>query len=342
MLEEAKTLLSQVIGPQITALLSGIYWAIIAPILSQPTLHWLFISAAVFVAWLYFVSREAAPGHRSVRDFVRYLVPRAVYRHPSAVLDYKFYVLTQLVFAHLRLGQWIVGLASLLYVADGVRMLLEWLLGPRSDESNPTIFAAVLFSLLMTLAFDYARFIVHYMHHRIPLLWEFHKVHHAAEVLTPITGYRSHPVDQMIEFLFRLVGASVVTGTFAYFYPRGIVELTILNHGVITFIHYLTSLLRHSHVQLSFGRLSGLFVSPVMHQLHHSKDPRHHDRNFGFIFSFWDKLAGTLCIPDKGERFDFGLPPAAGKFDTVTALYFRPFVAAFRLRTPKTPMPRAG
>ena len=33
----------------------------------------------------------------------------------------------------------------------------------------------------------------------MPFLWEFHKVHHSAEVLNPITGFRSHPVDQVLD-----------------------------------------------------------------------------------------------------------------------------------------------
>ena len=34
--------------------------------------------------------------------------------------------------------------------------------------------------------------------HRVPALWEFHKVHHSAEVLTPLTEWRQHPLELML------------------------------------------------------------------------------------------------------------------------------------------------
>lgn len=338
MLHETKAFLTDLLGAQFTAALAKIYFTLIAPVLAQPTLHWLFISTAILVAWLYFITREAVPGRRSLVTFFRYLFPREIYSHPSAIVDYKFYVVMQIVMANLRVGQWVAGLASVLLVGEGIRWLLDQLFGAPTQPGSPTLLVMVLFTVCMTLAYDFARFVVHYLHHRIPILWEFHKVHHAAEVLTPITGYRSHPVDQAIEFLFRLVGTAAVTGGFAHFYPQGMAELTILNYSAITFFYFLTSLLRHSHVAVGFGPVSKWLVSPVMHQLHHSNDPRHFDRNFGFIFSIWDRMAGTLVVPKAGEKFNLGLPRDAGKFDTVSALFFHPFVAAARLLIPKSPV----
>ncbi len=44
-----------------------------------------------------------------------------------------------------------------------------------------------------------------------PILWEFHKVHHTAEVLSPLTVFRVHPIDSLV---FANIGAIVlgVTG----------------------------------------------------------------------------------------------------------------------------------
>ncbi len=212
---------------------------------------------------------------------------------------------------------------------------MQWLLdaafGPAAAGTRPTAVPIVAFTLLSAMAYDYGRFLSHYVQHRVPLLWEFHKVHHSAEVLTPISSFRAHPIDQMIEFLFRLMTTAVVSGVFAHFYPSGIKELTILNYGALTFIFYLTAHLRHSHIQLGYGRLSVVFLSPVMHQLHHSAAPEHFDKNFGFIFSFWDRMAGTYLVPERNQRFTLGLPPDAGKYATVTQLLFYPFAGAARL-----------
>jgi sterol desaturase/sphingolipid hydroxylase (fatty acid hydroxylase superfamily) len=44
-----------------------------------------------------------------------------------------------------------------------------------------------------------------------------------------------------------------------------------------------------------------------MHQLHHSADVAHHDKNFATVFAFWDRIFGTLHIPAREERFRFGV-----------------------------------
>ena len=89
---------------------------------------------------------------------------------------------------------------------------------------------------------------------------------------------------------------------------------------------------------LSYGPvLSWVLVSPAQHQIHHSRDPKHLDKNFGLVFSFWDAALGSLYIPPSRENLTYGLagvPP--GKFATVRQLYVTPFVEASRmlLRSP--------
>jgi sterol desaturase/sphingolipid hydroxylase (fatty acid hydroxylase superfamily) len=52
--------------------------------------------------------------------------------------------------------------------------------------------------------------------------------------------------------------------------------------------------LRHSHVWLSYGPfVERLAISPAHHQVHHSVDAKHHDRNFGSALAIWDWMFGT-------------------------------------------------
>ncbi len=326
--------------PEAEALLRKVYWAAVHPVISQPTLKWMFILSTLVIVYA-FVLATQPQARSSFRAFFRFAFPREVIAHPSAIVDYKFYVVNQLVLTYLRLGQWVVGLAAILQVAEGVQWLLDAAFGATAAGTRPGALAIIAFTQLSALAYDDGRFLSHFIQHRVPLLWEFHKVHHSAEVLTPISSFRAHPIDQMIEFLFRLVTTAVVSGAFAHFYPSGIKELTILNYGALTFLFYLTAHLRHSHVPLGYGRLSAVFVSPVMHQLHHSAAPEHFDKNFGFIFSFWDRMAGTWLVPERNVSFTLGLPPDAGKYGTVTQLLLYPFAGAARLLFRPKALPRA-
>ena len=72
--------------------------------------------------------------------------------------------------------------------------------------------------------------------------------------------------------------------------------------------------LRHSHIPLGYGRLlEHIVISPRLHQIHHSVERRHYDRNFGEIFALWDWMFGTLHIPEKGEKVRFGLTDENGE-----------------------------
>jgi sterol desaturase/sphingolipid hydroxylase (fatty acid hydroxylase superfamily) len=64
---------------------------------------------------------------------------------------------------------------------------------------------------------------------------------------------------------------------------------------------------RHTHYKISFGALDNYILSPHWHQLHHSADPRHYDKNFGLLLSVWDRMFGTAFVPDPAEDMKFGL-----------------------------------
>jgi Sterol desaturase len=330
-LEQVKAFLAAWMDPQLVELAGKVYWGVVAPLFAQPTIHWAFISCSLVAAAAYYYACVARNGERSLTGCFRYIFPKAIYAHPSAVLDYKYYVVTQFVFRYLPIGKFVAGLAAVLYVSEGMRWLLEAVFGESTHRGAPGWNAIAVYTLVVTLAYDFARWFGHYLHHRIPVLWEFHKVHHSAEVLTPISSFRAHPVDQAIEFFLRTVAVSAVSAVFGYFYPVGITMVTIMGFGAISFIFHLVGHLRHSHVPFSFGPFDRVFVSPHMHQLHHSAQREHYDKNFGFIFSLWDQLAGTLYIPRQDEKFILGLPDEAEKYRTVRQLYFQPFIGAARL-----------
>ena len=56
----------------------------------------------------------------------------------------------------------------------------------------------VIFTITLFVASDFTRYWLHRFMHTVPLLWKFHKVHHSAKVLTPVTFYRVHPVENIL------------------------------------------------------------------------------------------------------------------------------------------------
>jgi sterol desaturase/sphingolipid hydroxylase (fatty acid hydroxylase superfamily) len=78
-----------------------------------------------------------------------------------------------------------------------------------------------------------------------------------------------------------------------------------------------------------------------MHMIHHSKDPKHANKNLAQVFNFWDRLAGTLYMPAETEIIEFGLwNGESEKFRTLTDLYAQPFKSlGSRFRQPRSLSP---
>jgi sterol desaturase/sphingolipid hydroxylase (fatty acid hydroxylase superfamily) len=286
-------------------------------------LAWPYLLASLMIAGGVYVFRGKS-GAIPARSFKAFLFPRRVYRHPSAILDYKFYAinifLKFLLFVPIMVGMGMVGYKVMTIVLIGY---LSWE-PPRSLSAASAFGTAFGFYIL----YDFINYWAHVLFHKVPALWAFHRVHHSAQVLTPITAFRAHPM----ELLFPAVLHAPVIGLAGVFYQNLSTQdmqiTTIFGIGIFAFVFGLLGHhLQHSHVWLSFGPvLSRVYISPAQHQIHHSSDPRHRDKNFGVKFAVWDALFCTLYVPKAPETIQVGLPDAdPQEFSTVCKLYFLPF-----------------
>ena len=124
-----------------------------------------------------------------------------------------------------------------------------------------------------------------------------------------MTLYRTHPVESLISSLRRVVVIGFSTGLFVFLFGAKVSVFDIIGINVIGFFFNLFgSNLRHSHIWLSFGPLNYIFISPAQHQIHHSRDPKYFDKNFGIVISLWDQLFGSFYHPAQKENIRFGLP----------------------------------
>ena len=152
-------------------------------------------------------------------------------------------------------------------------------------STAPNWLIAAIFTFSLFLLDDGAKYIVHRALHRVPLLWCFHKVHHTAEVLTPLTVYSTHPIEGVIFALRAMFVQALSAACFLFFFGDRAELVTILGANAILFVFNAAgSNLRHSHVWISYGSiLERVFISPAQHQLHHSAEPQHENKNFGAV-----------------------------------------------------------
>lgn len=146
---------------------------------------------------------------------------------------------------------------------------------------------------------DLAIYLQHVMFHAVPGLWRLHRMHHADLEFDTTTGLRFHPLEILISMGIKL---AVV----AAFGPSAVAVLlfeVILNA---------TALFNHANIDLprSVDRVLRHFVvTPDMHRVHHSVDPRETNSNYGFNLPWWDRLLGAyVAQPAKGhEGMEIGI-----------------------------------
>lgn len=268
---------------------------------------------------------------RGRRSLLSYLFPRSVWLHSSALLDVRVIAARAL----LSLVLFVPAFLSTIALAVRVARALRHSLGMPSFSTGATM-VLVLFTIAAFVADDLTRYVVHRLLHRIPALWELHKVHHSAEVLTPFTLYRVHPIEGFTMAVRQALTLGVVTGVFMWMFPGRVRGLHVLGVDVIGFVFALVGAnLRHSHVWLSYGpALERLFISPAQHQIHHSVARDHHDRNFGSALAIWDWAFGSLYVTRKYEKLSFGLGAEKNHRDTVVSVLVDPVAAMVRTRAP--------
>lgn len=295
---------------------------------AQSRLYWGYLAAALVIAATVYVVRETRAAPFSWRGLARFVWPKSVWLHPSSILDYKFVVIDLVLFT-LALGPFVV---SSYAVADGVGAGLRVMFGAPDSAQSAGFVLIALFTVSLVVVADLIRFLCHALMHHVPMLWEFHKVHHSAKALTPATLFRAHPLEKFLMASATGIAFGLVLGVFEYVAPQDLTMLTVLGVNVVLFAFFSWANLSHSHVWLSFGRRAEhVILSPAQHQVHHSDAPQHRHKNLGSIFALWDWAFGTLYIPPAQERLSFGLGSKEDEaFSSVWRIYTYPLRRALR------------
>ena len=93
-----------------------------------------------------------------------------------------------------------------------------------------------------------------------------------------------------------------------FLFNIGLIEAIALKSFASKLVNVSTlSPLKHSHIPVGFGWFDKIFISPHMHQVHHSKLRQHWDKNFGNNLSIYDWLFNTGYKPARGEKVVFGI-----------------------------------
>ena len=243
--------------------------------------YWLFILSSLLIATLYL---KYNPKEKKIN------LSKSLWLHPSATLDYRFFMISFFIKIWLVIPILIGANEVALFTQTSLNDLFGFHLYRGLSHTE----IMVLFTISLFVISDLTRYWLHRLMHTIPFLWKFHKVHHSAKVLTPITFYRVHPVENIL-FGFRFsLSIGVVTGIFVFFFGGLLSLMDVLGVNIIVFVfNIIGSNLRHSHIKLKYFRwIEHIIISPFQHQIHHST--KFYNYNFGGSLAIWDLWFGTL------------------------------------------------
>ena len=168
----------------------------------------------------------------------------------------------------------------------------------------PAIVEGTLTFLLLDLTFYYW----HRANHMVPILWRLHVVHHLDPDLDVTTAYRFHLGEVALSAAFRGLQVLFIGGP----------AWAALAYEVA---FQLNTVFQHSNLRLPIRVerwVNLVIVTPRMHGIHHSKMKNETNANWSSLFSFWDRLHGTLQLNIPQTQIDIGIAgyaqPADNRF----------------------------
>lgn len=192
--------------------------------------------------------------------------------------DLGYLVLNGHVYAVLA-GGWAAALA--LHARE---LLAPWLPFAEPGSGLAALPAPAQF-LIYLASTDLLQWGVHYLLHRVPWLWAFHKVHHSIREMDWVGNFRFHWMELVVYGVLLYVPLALLGGDPGPLFAAAVFATFWGN-------------LNHANLAVDLGPLAGVFNSPRMHLWHHdASDEGGTAKNFGIVLSLWDRIFGTLYWP---------------------------------------------
>lgn len=174
---------------------------------------------------------------------------------------------------------------------------------------------AILYWITLILLQDLSYWLQHFLDHKIRLLWAGHIHHHSSKEFNLSVGLRSAVFEPVERFIFFIPLAIIG------FRPIDILLVYVLNQAWGIFVHtrYIKKL----------GPLEYIFTTPSHHRVHHGRNVKYLDKNFGMFLIIWDKMFGTFQGEDPNEPVDYGLVKNID-YKNYPAIIFNEFAQIFK------------
>ena len=181
----------------------------------------------------------------------------------------------------------VIGLTAYVIIYEHCRLL-------DTTDWPPLLFYASLPCYFLLL--DFCFYLSHRATHRINFLWAMHIVHHHSERLNLSVAFRRSAISPLFTFVFEL--------------PLALLGLPLWWFVLLSAINIFYQFLIHTETINKLGWLERFMNTPSHHRVHHGREPKYLDKNFGSVFIIWDKLLGTFQAEEETPDYGVTTPPA--------------------------------
>ena len=150
--------------------------------------------------------------------------------------------------------------------------------------------------LILLVVRDFTQWWIHRLLHRVPFLWEFHKVHHSVQQMGFAAHLRYHWMENVVYRSLEYIPLAMI--------GFGLEDFFIVHIFTLSVGHF-----NHSNIRVPLGPFKYIFNNPQMHIWHHAEhlpNERKYGVNFGLTLSIWDYIFGTNYIPKDGRDEKLG------------------------------------
>lgn len=143
----------------------------------------------------------------------------------------------------------------------------------------------------------FGAYLIHWIEHKVKWMWKFHLVHHTDTTVDVTTGLRHHPGEAVFRMCFTILGVIAVGAP---------IWIVFLYQSISALFAHIT----HANINMpkKIDRaLSYVFITPLMHKVHHHYTQPLTDTNYGNIFAVWDRLFGTFAQVEDTRELKYGI-----------------------------------
>ncbi len=205
-------------------------------------------------------------------------------------------------------------ISVLLFIGNFIVSRFEWAMIPSLQmflQSLPLITQVVI----VILVADFILYWEHRTFHEVGKLWPFHAVHHSVEVMDWMAGSRSHIGQTIIERSLVMLALYLI----------GVDKAAL---DIYVTVAALQAIIIHSNLDVPWGPLKYIVVTPQYHHWHHSSEAPAIDTNYAAHTPLFDRLFSTYHMPKEHWPAHYGTTKPLPR--TLSGQFLHPFKAFIR------------